>query len=182
MSAPSILISTFLVVLLVLAVALTVGSLALFVAGTRKTNPEKDPGALYALKLLDKPWTIERMIYRHHRLFGLVILFAGVFCIWQMSRTRLIELLGDSTTLAILVGALLIGQAFNLAIGLVMLLRPSLLKPLEAVGNRWHDLDLWDRQKSGNTRLTATLLALVGVIVLVGSATLLVQQLSGSLT
>lgn len=180
MTGSAILITTLLVILLVLAIALTVGALALLATGPRTEQPGS-AGPLDALRLLDRQWSIERFIYRHHRAFGLIILLVGVFSIWQLGRTELRQLPGNSATMTALLWILMAGQAFNLLMGLFILLRPSLLKPLEALGNRWHELDPWGRKRT-TLKTTAALLMVVGLVILVGSATLLVHHVTGSLT
>lgn len=177
MSASAIVVSTVLAVLLVLAIALLTGSLALLASGPGRAQGRQG-GMAEALRLLDRQWRIERLIYRHHRLFGAVVLAAGAFCAWQLTHEEIATLLSGSSPASVLVWALLLGQGFNLLVGLVMLLRPSLLKPLEAVGNRWYRLEASGAGSPRAVRTTALLLALIGLIVLLGSATLLAQQIS----
>lgn len=178
MSASAILVFTALVVLFVLAVALLAGSLALLSAGARAPDSQRS-GLLEALRLLDRQWRIERLVYRHHRLFGTLVIAGGTFCLWQLARPELSDVLAGYSTASVLAWALLLGQAFNLIVGLVLLLRPSLLKPVEAFSNRWHHLDRTAPGRAKQTRLTALFLALIGLVVLLGSATLLVQQVTG---
>lgn len=178
MSATVILVSTVLLVLCVLAIALLTGSLALLSGGHRETNAHRG-GLLEALRLLDRQWRIERLVYKHHRIFGLIVLAAGAFCIWQMTRAELIVFFNGGSPLSSLTWMLLLAQGFNLLIGLVILFRPSLLKPVEAFSNRWHSLDASGMGRPGALRLKAVLLALVGLAVLLGSATLLFQQITG---
>lgn len=176
MSASAILISTVLAVLVILAVALLTGSLALL-AGIQD-GQEKQGGLTTALRLLDRQWQIERLVYRHHRLVGALVLAAGTFCLWRMTRTELAALLAGGSTASILLWLLLVGQGFNLLVGLVIFLRPSLLKPLETLSNRWHSLEATGSNRSAAPRLTALTLALVGLIVLVGTTTLLLKQIA----
>lgn len=177
MSASAILISTVLAVLLVFALALLTGSVALL-AGGRKADADGS-GLLESLRLLDRQWRIERLIYRHHRLFGLLILAAGTFCVWQFTRAELYGLLRDGSSAAVMLWTLLLAQGFNLLIGLVIFLRPSLLKPVETFSNRWHHLDA-SRGQATPRRLMAALIALIALTVLLGSATLLMQQIAGT--
>ncbi|NBB91647.1 MAG: hypothetical protein GVY32_00580 [Gammaproteobacteria bacterium] len=172
MSAASILVCTALAVLFVLAAALLAGSLAIL-AGLGETAGNRG-GSAKILPLLDRQWRLERLAYRHHRLFGGLVVLAGTFFLWQATRTELAELLGDHSTASVLLWCLLVGQGFNILVGLVVFFRPSLLKPLESVSNRWHDLDL-ARQHRLAPRTVAALLALVGLILLLGSTTLMAR-------
>jgi hypothetical protein len=100
-----------------------------------------------ALRPLDEPHDIKRVIYRWHRLLGLVI-FAGalytldvlVFRYQGVPLARAFRDLANPGLLALLFDgiryALIAGNAAALAAGLVLCLRPSLLKGLEA----WADL------------------------------------------
>lgn len=177
MSTSAILISTVLVVLFVLALALLTGSLALLAGGHRGAL-EQHGGLAGALRLLDRQWPIEHLVYRYHRAFGVVVLAAGVFCLWQLTRPELSALLGSRSSASILLWVLLLGQGINLLAGPILFFRPSLLKPVETVSNRWHELDVSGKAQQTRPRITALLLALVGLAVLLGTATLLLQQLT----
>lgn len=177
MSASAILVATALAVLLVTALALLTGSLTLL-AGLRTKREAAGPGGLMeALHLLDSQWAVERLVYRHHRIFGLLVVVAGTFCVWQLTRTELSALENGSSATSIVLWTLLVGQGFNLLVGLVILLRPSLLKPVEALSNRWHRLESASGEPPSR-RLTAVLLIVVSLVILFGSATLLLQQIS----
>jgi len=180
MTASSILISTVLLVLAVLAVALLAGSLALL-AGRQDPAELRRGGVAEALRTLDRQWHIERLIYRHHRWFGVLVLAAAGFCLWQLLRSSAAGLLAAPGTASILLWVLVTGQLVNVLIGLVLLIRPSLLKPVEAIGNRWHRLDIDRGRHPRSIRITAALLAVIGLIVLIGSAALLLQQIAGAL-
>lgn len=176
MSATAILIATVLAVLCVFAIALLAGALALF-SGAEGEADSRRSGLLEAMRLLDRQWRIERLIYRHHRLFAVVVLTAVAFSVWQMTRAELTGLLVGDSPASVFVWALLLAQAFNFVVGLTLLLRPSLLKPVEALSNRWHHLAPLRGSRPGTLRLRAALLALVGLAVLLGSATLLLLQI-----
>ncbi|WP_376690395.1 hypothetical protein [Wenzhouxiangella sp. EGI_FJ10409] len=177
MSATAILVSTVLIVLLVVAIALLTASIALLTGRPGRANTSSG-GLLEALQLLDRQWRIERLVYRHHRIFGLLVLLASAFCLWQIGRSELAGYLHTGSAASAMVWLVLIAQACNLLIGLTLLLRPSLLKPIEAVGNRWHRLES-SAGRPKALRATAVLLALVGLAVLLASATLLLQQIDG---
>ncbi len=176
MSASAILVSTVLVILFVLAIALLTGALALL-AGVEDPN-ERRGGLTAALRLLDRQWRIERLVYRHHRIFGLLMIAAGSFCLWQLTRAELSAVLDGGSSASILLWALLLGQAFTLLVGMVVFFRPSLLKPLETISNRWHDLDVSGEDHASKGRWAAILLALVGLVALLASTTLLMQQIA----
>lgn len=178
MSTSAILVSTVLAVLFVLALALLTGSLALLAGGHHAQAPRS--GLASALRLLDKQWPVERLIYRHHRTFGLLVLAASSFCLWQLTRPELMTLLAGRSPVSILLWILLIGQALALLIGLIIFIRPSLLKPVETVSNRWLDLELAAKDPPARPRITAILLMLVGLIVLLASASLLLQQITSA--
>lgn len=170
MTPPGILMLTLLVVVLVLALALLAGSLALLVNAGDPENAHHS-GVRQALSELDRQWRIERWAYRHHRAFGLLIIVAGLVCIWQLVR---LDLSAAADPRILLAWLLLGGQALNLAIGILIFTRPSLLKPLEALGNRWHEFDVPRRLPP---RLKATLLCLVAAMVAATSGLLLIRAL-----
>jgi hypothetical protein len=144
-----------------LAVTLLVGlTLALFVGVLLLARPQ----ALFALNAslsrwvdtraafnaLDRPRHLERFFYRHHRMLGaLVVLGAGyVLARWAFAfdRDDLLSLLGprwasrgmDWVPLA--VETTLVGLHVGiLAVGILVFIRPSLLKGVEQAANRWQD-------------------------------------------
>ena len=177
MSATTILILTVLVLVLVLAVALLAGSLALLL-GRPREDELRGGGLIAALRVLDRQWQVERLIYRHHRLFGVIVLLTGTFCLWQLGRADLIALLDGSSTASALLWILLLGQGFNLVVGLVILLRPSLLKPVESLSNRWHGSDPNGGTRGEDVRSTAVVLSVVGLLVVLVTATLIIHQIS----
>ena len=86
--------------------------------------------------LLDARRTIERPLYRHHRVFGAVVIagaLAWLVPFWML-RDRL-PAVGDFAAIAILAGCVLV--TFALGIGFFLVVRPSALKGLEAAANRW---------------------------------------------
>lgn len=177
MNASAILISTVLTALAVMAIALLTGSLALLTSRQDPATPTRG-GVAESLRTLDRQWHIERLVYRHHRLFGLLVMAAAVFFLWQLFRADPAWTAKGSGITPVLIWTLVCAQAINLLIGAVIMLRPSLIKPLESIGNRWHRLELSGQRSPESIRVTATLLALVGLTVLVGSAMLLMHQLA----
>ena len=86
--------------------------------------------------LLDARRAIEQPLYRHHRVFGAAVIagaLAWFATLWTL-RDRLPvprEFAGTMT----LAGCTL--AAFALGVGVFLVIRPSALKGLEAVANRW---------------------------------------------
>ena len=100
-------------------------------------------------RTLDRPHTLERFFYRHHRLLGALIALGAGFVLWEWTfayhRAGLFGMLGARWSRPELNWIIAAGEwivvglhALILVIGLVILLRPSLLKNLESEGNRWH--------------------------------------------
>lgn len=95
-------------------------------------------------EVLERPRLVERFIYRHHRLFGSAIV-AGALALLTVlgaGQARLFGAvwLGGSSggrAAVLLVWALVVAV---LVIGIVVLIRPSALKGVEALANRWIQL------------------------------------------
>lgn len=101
---------------------------------------------------LDAPRNSQPFIYRHHRIVGLFLLLATLYFFWVFAtgyRTDalaamfagtlppvVLELLATTATVV-----LVIGNALGLMLGVLMLTRPSALKRVEALANRWVDTD-----------------------------------------
>ena len=179
MTTSTILIITILAVLLLVSLAVVTGAIALLFAHDR---PEAGPGSDFQrlMKLLDWQWSIERGVYRHHRLFGLAIVLAALFCLWQLRAAS--PHLPSGSFWPGLLFVLAAAQLLNLVIGALVFFRPSLLKPIESVGNAWHRLDFPRRREPGTQRLRIALLALIGLLVLFGSAGLMFELLAHRLT
>ncbi|HET7306362.1 MAG TPA: hypothetical protein VFK24_00885 [Gammaproteobacteria bacterium] len=96
---------------------------------------------------LQKVWYWERFFYRHHRALGSLMLVGSLYIIVVLMT------LGDSRHIAAALGVtlheyvlvliescramLMFGSVFAFAFGCIVLIRPSLLKPLEQEANRW---------------------------------------------
>ncbi|HEY9148910.1 MAG TPA: hypothetical protein VIQ22_07845 [Gammaproteobacteria bacterium] len=107
------------------------------------------------LRPLEISRNLDRYIYRHHRGLGLLIIAASAFTLYRLLfrfdnvqaaqlfagllPTPLLEALFSALHLA-----LILGHLFAIVTGLVLYLRPSALKGLEAGANRW----VSSRQKS----------------------------------
>lgn len=116
-------------------------------------------------EVLERPWGVERFIYRRHRLFGgaIVVGVLVFLAVLGVAPTRLFNtvLLGGSggKLAVLLVWTLAIAV---LVIGIIVLLRPSALKSVEGRANRWIQLFptvLTSRQIGG-------LLLVVGIVCL----------------
>lgn len=123
---------------------LTIAALAFAMAGMvlclRPWDPP-DPGtatrsAPGLLGLLETPRRIERFVYRHHRLSGAAIMLGAGFFIWRIASSGVLWSRGIDFQAPLL---WLLGGAIVLAfmVGLVILIRPSGLKPVEVWANRW---------------------------------------------
>lgn len=97
---------------------------------------------------IDQPHYIERLIYRHHRKAGIALMAAAAWWLWLLSPLapwraflsltwHYLKLVFGSADFVLLATS---GLALGVLVtGLLLLLRPSLLKPLESVANRWVD-------------------------------------------
>ena len=94
---------------------------------------------------LSKPHYIDRHVYRHHRIIGLILVLASTSWLWLLLPMpawrkllgltyRYIKALNQSELIGIVLATLL--AVSILVIGLLMLVRPSLLKPLESLAHR----------------------------------------------
>jgi|GEM_PF-1730461 len=174
MSATAVLMITLLLALLLLALALLVGALAILIRPT--AVQDESGGVERALSALNLRWQVERGIYRHHRAFGLVVVATAVFLAWRFLHANVLDVAAGTAWQAA-AWALLAGQLLNLAIGIVLLIRPSLLKPLESAANRWHSIEPDGRLRGLSVRASAAVIALVGLVGLLGSLILLGQRL-----
>jgi hypothetical protein len=96
---------------------------------------------------LDRPRSIERFFYRHHRITGGIFLIGSLIILY----TFLISFKTQSASGFIhpdalwamdgLVAVFIVGSVFAAIIGGVMLLRPSLLRDVESYANRWLSTD-----------------------------------------
>ena len=105
-------------------------------------------GTVYATdsSVVDKPHFIDRKLYRSHRVVG-----AGLFLISGVTLYIVLFVIGDQPVLAHATGSdsvsgwateftlilATLGGVIGVCFGVILFLRPSVLKPLEAWGNRW---------------------------------------------
>lgn len=140
----------------ILATALLIGSLAyglgLLIVPTAMLHIAQKLDRRFsgrrAMRPLEIPRVTEKFFYRHHRLVGVLLLIgiAAFFFVYfvkfprdtvlaRLSREIGAPLAGtlvDSASTFLLAANALIGL-----LGLVMIFRPSLLKPFESLANRW---------------------------------------------
>lgn len=119
----------------------------------------------------DRSYRIERILYRHHRLTGLLLTLSACLLVWlsapvdilKRALLALLAYLGQLSANAQLWPLINTGLAcIVLAVGLTIAFRPSALKPLEAYLNRdtaiaWgkdrFDVTRWSRQLGWTQRL-----------------------------
>lgn len=138
MTPTDLLVITALVIVALVAIALLVagaGQLARVASG--RGPDAMPPGA--TLDVLDRQWHLERLLYRHHRLVGIAIMGGAAFFIWQVLGRGLLSALPPAWHP--LWWTLVAGNALNIAIGAVLTVRPSRLKPVESLANRWIAVD-----------------------------------------
>lgn len=133
---------------------------------------------------LDEQIRLERHFYRHHRVMGVVIILGAGYCLftlWELARHQgswfdLIAL--DETSVpGILADAMIpilgIGNLLALITGIVVTIRPSLLKRLENWSNRWIESDRVTATLDRNMDMTGDWLPqhprLLGVMTVIGS-------------
>ena len=97
---------------------------------------------------LDKPHRIEKFLYRHHRIVGMLITVGALyvlnfFLLTPDARNIAARLSVNKMGLMdALVSMFVIGSVLAAAIGLMMMLKPSILRELEQAANRWVSTDI----------------------------------------
>lgn len=93
---------------------------------------------------LERPWHIERLVYRHHRKFGgLIVASSTLFLILltiqrgQPFGINLVAWPGGARLIQLIRVAEWGFALFALIVGIFVFIRPSLLKRFEASANRW---------------------------------------------
>lgn len=172
MSAVDILIITILLVLALVGLGLLLAGAGM----TVQALTGRDKGLPQAWFELERQWHIERLVYRHHRISGILILAAAAFFFWQFTTHGVFSAAGNWQPLAL---ALAVGNAINALIGLVILFRPSGLKPIETAANRWFAVDTHHlgEQLRTHPRLRGLLIVLVALILLSGALLLLGERI-----
>lgn len=123
------------------AALVMVGIGLLLVAASQAATAQEQRGLLKhnLREVLERPWRVERFVYRHHRAFGSAIAVGALMLLALLGTYKLPETnawrvpLGVQLTL-ISVWVLLV---FALVIGIYILVRPSALKGFESLANRW---------------------------------------------
>ncbi len=145
---------------------------------------------------LDRPRYQERFIYKHHRVAGALIITGAVYTLFMMFERIDISMLvsqlpqiGNRFWSEWLYGALyalvISANLLALLIGLIVLVRPSVLKILETHMNKWvvtgKDLKKLDKSHDialdilpGNPRLFGLAVALGGIYIVISMAIMLI--------
>jgi len=175
MLSSDILIITALLALTLLGLGLLLGGLSMTLRALRG----QQQGLPQAWQSLESQRRIERMVYRHHRISGLLIIAAAVLFFWQFLVHAPLGMHTRNGSWLLLSWLLAVGNGFNALIGVVILLRPSLLKPIETRANRWIAIDIQELgQRLGrHSCLRGLLLVLVALTLMSGTLLLLGERL-----
>lgn len=134
---------------------------------------------------LNRPRYQERVFYRHHLLTGAIIVVASLACLYMLAlyvepadlASRLVRLADSEFGKWLMISLyylLLLCLCLALLVGAVVFIRPSLLKSVEAWGNRWVDTDKTLEQLDEVHEIPAALLQgkprWFGLFVLAGAA------------
>lgn len=148
----SILLDTTLILLFITTIVAFATGLVMIISPARmaeiKTFFDRQFSLRRALKPLDIPRYKERFYYRHHKLIGSFVVLGSLFSLSVLGlgnhAQKAMALFSQSfnrVVVEILIQSaewfLFLGNLFALSIGLIVLLRPSLLKGFEAQANRW---------------------------------------------
>lgn len=141
---------------LVLGIALLLLSLVvgvlLIIKPSIITSLNKKGSSSFSLRrstrVLEIPNYIDHAFYRHHRIVGIIIMLTSVYMLYYFTQVYdagvisnfmlasryavIVDILAHAMQLILLAAALA-----TLVIGIIMLIRPSLLKGFEAWANRW---------------------------------------------
>ena len=150
----------------------------------------------HIFNFLNKPRYHERFVYRYHHVFGILVMFFTVVCIYMMyfytDVTILIEQLSlmmetefGKWLIVSLYYILLGANILAFIIGFIILIRPSVLKTLENKANQWIDSDeklkvldsTRDLPKSvfpGNPRIFGTLVLIGGIYIIMNTKYILI--------
>lgn len=134
---------------------------------------------------LDAPRPTERFFYRHHRIFGILLMLGAIFVAYSfgfaldISRLEGKFMLFGSRNIAdwlleSLVMLNLVFAALALLLGLTVFFRPSVLKDIEARTNRWFVMDDSLKRLDVELRVPDQLFArhprILGLLIMAGSA------------
>ena len=103
----------------------------------RWVSPEK------VSEQLDRPRWIERYFYRHHRLVGSVLLIGAGFVLYiflfRYSAQKVVGMIPHRYLgfYELLVTLLQVGSTLAALVGIIVLIRPSMLRTIEKASNHW---------------------------------------------
>ncbi|NJD34443.1 MAG: hypothetical protein FIA96_06355 [Betaproteobacteria bacterium] len=126
---------------------MVVAGVGLLLAAARQPDkPDTLRGRLLNGRLqevLERPRRVERFIYRHHRLFGVAIVAGALMLLAVLGAGKpllfWVVLPGGPSVRAAMVVLWVLAVAV-LVIGIIVLVRPSALKGVETLANRWIQL------------------------------------------
>lgn len=133
---------------------------------------------------LDSPRASERLFYRHHRVFGVLLVLGGAYILYEFVGLessvlgRNVILFGSHTVAQWLLDSMIVLNrvfaAVAIALGIAVFFRPSVLKTLEDSTNRWFAVDdslkvLLDTELGAPEQLFARWPRLFGVLIMLGS-------------
>jgi hypothetical protein len=134
--------------------------------------------------IIDKPRHIERALYRNHRWVGGLVLAGGCYIatvlMFVFNKKAAVTVLargGDLRLVGWLIDALFVllvlCSVLAVVLGVLLLLRPSLLKNIEAWMNRWYSSDkslqALDRVSFGLDEWVAKHTRLMAVLIILGA-------------
>jgi hypothetical protein len=149
----------------------------------------------YFFAELNKPRFQERLIYRHHRVIGLLIIVSTAVCIYMMAfysditviLNKILQMTDSifgqtmlATSYYILIGANII--AF--IVGLILVIRPSVLKSIEKISNNWFETEqklkvldstreLPESMFPGNPRIFGTIILIGAIYIIISTKDIL---------
>lgn len=178
MALTGLLVDAALLALIVIALGFTLAGLALCLDPGRFSDSEGSPGG-WLLEPLESPYSVERFLYRHHRWFGALVVISTGFVLWRIASTGLLWSSRAPGLEMTMLWLLVVACGFAFLAGVIIFLRPSTLKPVEARANRWVG---WRGSRSQqwlrrHPRVRGGLIVLVGVYSLVVFGLLLVERM-----
>lgn len=156
-----------LVVMAITTLAYTLVSLAALLPSNGRDAAETATRPARA-EAVDRTRRIERFVYRHHRVFGTTIVLGSLLYLWRIATIGLLWPGADHPAWLSGLPALTVLHLLVLPFGTVMLIRPSLLKRIEEISNRWLD---WQ-----HGRTVHILRALLGVYCFIALAMLILER------
>jgi len=128
---------------------------------------------------LDRPRPIERFLYRHHRVVGIALTAGASFVLYTFLFSHNVRRMSAATPpnfwplIDAVTASLVIGSAVAAAVGIVVALKPSVLRELEKSANRWIATDgigrFFNRMCASLDERILRRSRLAGALVIVGS-------------